>query len=452
MTPQETYENSSRYNLLRLAAVVVTLLCLVGHGYLPEKNRLLFPREGQSAGVYADSEWGGKSRARWVDETNHIWECDFQFSDVGATCGFAVYLADPLNDGIDFSNMQGLRLKLGYRGDSTTMRVFVRNFNPDFSNVDDVNSTKYMSVNIQASELYQEIYVDFSELSVIDWWITQYKIPRRFATPEFGNVISVGVDFFSPGHHELQMEKIEVTGKWISQKDLYLTVLLAWMALLLFEGVSRIYSLRKRLSAQQEDVTRLVGSNQQLQKEKHQLKIQSMTDALTGVYNRAGIEQWFKQWANQNANSTTLGIIILDVDHFKRVNDNRGHDVGDKVLQNIAHLISSSIRSADMFGRWGGEEFILLCHDTDDNKLLTLAEKLRKTVAQSTTGQRPPLRVTISIGAAMKRADDNLASLFKRADEALYQAKGSGRNCVVLSGHSSTSTSYLQSGKKTSYP
>ncbi len=161
-------------------------------------------------------------------------------------------------------------------------------------------------------------------------------------------------------------------------------------------------------------------------------KSKSITDPLTLLYNRAGIAQIAEGIFANEETRKGICLMLLDIDHFKRINDHCGHDTGDRVLTEISRLIRSCIRHSDHLGRWGGEEFVLLCSTQGRKNSKQLAEKVRTAVEQHLfeTSDKP-LRVTVSIGLTHLRANDSYESALKRADHALYQAKAKGRNCVI---------------------
>jgi two-component system cell cycle response regulator len=161
------------------------------------------------------------------------------------------------------------------------------------------------------------------------------------------------------------------------------------------------------------------------------------TDALTGLYNRRFMEKQLSALTVNAANrGKALAVLMIDVDYFKSINDNHGHDVGDRVLQELSSRIKEGLRSIDLPCRAGGEEFTIILPDTDRTVALRVAERLRKLVSLKpfNGGARSgPLNLTVSIGvAAFEDIDDSMEGLLKRADEALYQAKRDGRNRVTL--------------------
>ena len=164
----------------------------------------------------------------------------------------------------------------------------------------------------------------------------------------------------------------------------------------------------------------------------------AITDSLTGLYNRhylnAHLDNLVRQALNNNK---PLSLIIIDVDHFKSVNDTYGHDIGDQVLKQISEIIIKSIRSADLAARLGGEEFVVLMPETDAQQSSDAAERIRKTVANTPmkiTHEKGEINKTVSIGVAfLNDMGDSGQALIKRADEALYAAKNGGRNKIVCS-------------------
>jgi diguanylate cyclase (GGDEF)-like protein len=126
-----------------------------------------------------------------------------------------------------------------------------------------------------------------------------------------------------------------------------------------------------------------------------------------------------------------FGVLFIDIDHFKKVNDTYGHNTGDKVLKMVATTLSCNIRTTDFLGRWGGEEFVAIIPNLKQEQLVHLANKLRHLVAGSQLQlERSAVRVTISIGATLAQEEDSVETLVERADQLLYQSKTSGRNCI----------------------
>jgi diguanylate cyclase (GGDEF)-like protein len=158
----------------------------------------------------------------------------------------------------------------------------------------------------------------------------------------------------------------------------------------------------------------------------------SITDKLTQTFNRIGIDNSINNELNRlKRYGQNFGIILLDVDYFKKVNDTFGHDVGDFVLKGIAEVLKKNTRATDIVGRWGGEEFLIICPETNEDNISKLAELLRTHIEQHDFN--PVDKVTCSFGTTIANKDDDINSLLKKADSALYEAKESGRNKVCQS-------------------
>lgn len=153
------------------------------------------------------------------------------------------------------------------------------------------------------------------------------------------------------------------------------------------------------------------------------------TDYLTNLPNRRMLEQQLNEEIEKSRRSqTTLSVILFDIDHFKIVNDTYGHDVGDRVLKELSQTVRENIRDTDYFGRWGGEEFLVIATRKNLQDGVVLAERMRETIAghkHNTIGY-----ITCSFGVAELQKNEQATSIIKRADLALYKAKKNGRNQV----------------------
>ena len=170
---------------------------------------------------------------------------------------------------------------------------------------------------------------------------------------------------------------------------------------------------------------------------RRELAVQSTTDPLTGVGNRRSAEHWLSAFEQRGArNGRPWSLLLVDLDHFKQVNDTYGHNAGDRVLQVMAERMQASLRLGDEVGRWGGEEFVVLLQDADQESALVVAERLRVACARpiELDDVGTSLVVTISIGCVTARAETEPGALIGAADAALYEAKAGGRDRVVVGG------------------
>jgi len=167
-------------------------------------------------------------------------------------------------------------------------------------------------------------------------------------------------------------------------------------------------------------------------KAEQRLLAQANTDPLTGLANRSHFQSRAAvELARSSRTGEPVTLILADIDFFKRINDRFGHDVGDKVLVEIAALMTAKLREVDVLARWGGEEFLVLLPDSDEASALGVAERVRKGVQDAcieSDGQR--IAVTMSFGVTQVHAEDDLQAAIVRADQALYRSKESGRNKV----------------------
>ncbi|MEX1179610.1 MAG: PleD family two-component system response regulator [Cucumibacter sp.] len=161
----------------------------------------------------------------------------------------------------------------------------------------------------------------------------------------------------------------------------------------------------------------------------------AVVDGLTGLYNRRYFDRHLSSLLERSREQgRDLSVLMIDIDHFKQVNDTHGHDAGDAVLKEFARRLQRSIRGVDLAARYGGEEFVVLMPDTDLSFAQAVAERVRHSMASQPieAGAEAPLNITVSVGVALNESpDDTPDTVLKRADISLYRAKREGRNRVV---------------------
>jgi diguanylate cyclase (GGDEF)-like protein len=166
----------------------------------------------------------------------------------------------------------------------------------------------------------------------------------------------------------------------------------------------------------------------------YQQALQSATtDPLTGVKNRVAMESAMKRELGlANRHGHNLSLILLDLDHFKAVNDQYGHLIGDQVLRAVATVAEDTIRDSDMIFRFGGEEFLVLLHGTQLSGAALLAERMRRRIEGLEIFPDLDMRITASLGVVTMHEDESAETMFMRVDNAMYRAKNNGRNRVVI--------------------
>ena len=160
----------------------------------------------------------------------------------------------------------------------------------------------------------------------------------------------------------------------------------------------------------------------------------ALMDRLTRLANRNFIEKELQsRFEEKKRLNVPFGILFMDIDHFKNVNDTYGHDVGDEVLKFVAGTFSANVRPFDLYGRWGGEEFIGIVRNVNEKELQVIGDRIRMLVAKAYLfHEGKKLQVTISVGATRVKKEDTVESLIKRADTLLYKSKQAGRNRLTL--------------------
>lgn len=194
----------------------------------------------------------------------------------------------------------------------------------------------------------------------------------------------------------------------------------------------------------QDDISKeeLLAKVEALEAQVHSLEKDLIHDSLTGLKTRAFFEEEARVYLDSILNSKegqrkewfgfrNLSLLFLDIDHFKNINDTYGHAVGDVVLRTVAETIQKGLRQGDTASRWGGEEMAVVLLGANEADAMHKAEDIRHSIEALSFAEQPDLKVTISSGVASAEANISLETLVKRADDALYKAKETGRNKVV---------------------
>ena len=341
--------------------------------------------------------------------------------------------------GYDLSNYKSLVIDAQHEGSAPKMRIYLRNYNDAYAVPEDSNSAKIMVLSLNTRELHDEqpVTIFLKEFSVPDWWTEQRDLAREFLPLEFNNVILLGFEFSGypndADYLSIKFNELYFEGPRINESTFYRTLLLTWVACAIIFLVSQFIALIARTRKYSRQLRLLAADKDYFERQSHKYKMLSHLDALTGVLNRLGLQQSLQKLRADPSNFPA-SVIVLDIDHFKRINDTRGHDVGDLILRDICQLVNNNIRATDLLARWGGEEFVLIVPKANASIGYTLTEKIRSVIAAHEFHHGKPLQVTCSFGIADLAFNETFEGAFKRADNALFQAKREGRNCSVVSG------------------
>jgi diguanylate cyclase len=193
--------------------------------------------------------------------------------------------------------------------------------------------------------------------------------------------------------------------------------------------IERLATLNATLQEQ------LVDARSELESQREQVEStmeEARRDALTGLANRRAFDEFLAKCARERERrKAPVTLLMLDVDHFKKVNDRHGHPTGDSVLRGLAHVLAREVRDSDLIARYGGEEFAAVLVGSDIDEAMGVAERIRNAVASSLfRTKKTQLKGTVSIGVTAVQPGEDPAAIVDRADAALYRSKDAGRNCV----------------------
>ncbi len=400
----------ARYSLI--VALCLTIAAVFIYDAIPPK---LYFINGDSGANY----WLFEATNQWVDKDRLHFKC----ASTDKSCGINMVLGEGYTQGIDLSDYYMLHLRATYRGPVTKATVFIRNFNPLYSTVDDANSAQYLMLILDTSEFKNpDIRINLSEFTVARWWLDQRQLERPLRRPDFSNVTMIGIDFSNyliEGQDiDFEIDSLVFEQLMISRENWYLGILLGW------GGVVSLIVLNQMI--------KLVRQRSSLEYKVKEVEERSTLDHLTQVMNRLGMEAKIEEMTNGTP-SIGACIVMIDIDHFKRINDTLGHDAGDRVLVEFANTLRSSLRGSDLLGRWGGEEFLLICPMLTLEEAAIIAEKLRSKVMAQRFLEPEGRLVTASFGVSYwAPGKEDFYSALKRADTALYEAKQAGRNCYQV--------------------
>jgi len=429
--------NAKRFNLLLISAIFFTLLALWVHRFFPSRHLVIFEDIQPYSYLYGTRLADGSQSAYWLNESKRYWRCNSpeRPKDSVFVCSYIMELSDD-GFGVDLSAYSHLLLDIKYQGTSKKLRFYARNYHPGYSRPGDPNSNKFNAINLDVADLTNPIKLPLSELHVADWWLLQYNIPRAESKPDFRNTTEIAIDFESnvvAGQQDVEVRRIEFVGEWISSEAWYLSILFVWLSSILLYALNQLRLLREQTSEDNKRIYHLAQQNKKLLQQSDELRRLSTVDPLTQCFNRFGVHQIINRLeTHDHIKEAVYSLILIDIDYFKRINDRRGHDAGDRVLQAVSTLIQQRVRATDYVGRWGGEEFVVILPDTRKEMALAIAEKIRLVIYDTIFESENPLNVTASFGVAQREANEDFATTFKRVDNALYAAKNQGRNCCVM--------------------
>lgn len=445
---------SNIFTAIRFALALLTLVAVIGKPYIPPRTLLIHPASDTLTHLY------GNQAEHWLDQDQHDWRCRYKPEHGYHPCGISISwtpteeacaqgnspicanvaseeasLGWSLEDiagikTVDFSRYDQLKVSIHYEGRAKFIRFILESDNPTLR---DQLPIKHMSAYARTEDLRTgPAHLDLREFTVGEWWIMKHNPPRPLAQPEFEHVRTISMDYVDHGVHRMRVNRVELVGQRLTMEALLKILISVWTVYFLLEAAIRYYRLYCDSRRRELEIRDLTTLAQRLEQENHSLQERCITDALTGIYNRAGLAQKLSEHATKGL-PAGVGMMLLDVDRFKAINNAYGHEVGDGILNDLAKIVASCIREDDLFVRWGGEEFILMTPAQNEDTLISMGEKLRSTIEEHEFLPDLALKITVSIGITKAQSHEDFSSVFKRAYAALCEAKRK-RNHVVFTG------------------
>jgi diguanylate cyclase (GGDEF)-like protein len=405
--------------------VLGTLLGLFANEHWMTRRLALDGRGArQSLQAIDDRGSGGRSHAEVVNDQDGgpiAMRCEIRPGFEWPFCELQIEL---LGGGLNLNAFSHIRLWLHAQGptldgSAPQVRVFLRHFDPAYSGQGQAVDLKPHEVVFAPGAQPVPVELRLSQFMVSSWWAQSHPLPVPLMGPQLDRIrvfsLSTGGQV-APGTHVIRLDRAELIGNWVAPETFRLGLVGLWMFSLLGYLVWESWVVRGRLR-------RSISRSRKLE----QL---ALRDPLTRVANRNGLQRALDLLLQvQGDMGFPLSVVFVDVDHFKRINDQHGHDVGDQVLVLLAHTLRANLPRDDLLARWGGEEFVIVMPQTPGGEAVAVAERLRQVLAR--TDWPAGLQVTASWGVAQASAVAELEHALREADQAMYRAKRDGRDRVI---------------------
>ncbi len=422
---------------LLIVLMAATVVALLWNEFGMDTSLVVDARSPYLLGAVDDRSSDGGNSAATVTRDRGALElaCNIAAGAASPFCEMRIGFR-PEPGGLDLSRYDSVRLWVTASGPEAQQRVRidVRNFNPGYSKLGDTASQKVNQLVYEPSAYASGYDVPLGRFTVASAWIDEHPMTLDLEAPDFRNATMMSFSTgpsVQPGLHKIRVDRVEFVGKLIPASTFRLGVIAAWMVSILGYLVLDSLLTRNQLRLSVASQTSLQRLNESLRLETRSLAEIARTDPLTGALNRKGLADELMRLVRMGGDAIfPLTLVFIDIDHFRRVNDEHGHDVGDQVIRGLAELVRSAVQRDDLFARWGGEEFLLVFRNTPGTEGAAIAERVRERIAN---GHWPDgLRVTCSFGVAEWHRGEDLNEGVKRADEAMYRAKQNGRDRVEL--------------------
>ena len=417
--------------------IVALMFALISVGLMAWQHwgmNLVMPiasENGNPGWVEDDRSENGNSIVHYQQNDAYHMQCEIHTAITYPFCNLFTAL-NPEDQSVDLTQYTTLHLDLSHQSSTRdSLRIYLNHFFAPDDQVWFPYKSNQQVINPREDRHSYTLKLD--EFYVPPWWVYASDLPAEQTTPQLTNVrhlvLSTG-DSSIPRKVSLILHHAELRGKWISANALYRGLIWAWMLLALLYFSYRAVRYSREAKAKHAETEQLRAVNRLLDLKSKRFEDLATHDTLTGLYNRAGLRPHLQEAvADYKKTQLPFSVLMIDLDHFKAINDRYGHDEGDRILKAFAQLISERCRHSDIPARWGGEEFVVVCKGSSAKAAKVLADDLCRTAREAELGKG--YVVTCSIGVS-EVSGTGISALFKRADTALYQAKNSGRDQVAV--------------------
>jgi len=394
-------------------------------------NRTLDPVQSSefSLRVNTDQDHGGLTTGSLsrLDSGALLLTCQVSHAYKHPFCevSFDFHPTDTSDKHLDLSVYDQVAFDVRYSGDSLPKsRFIIRNFDKAYSQQGDLQSDKFnvFEFNTDAHNLNSPLSLDY--LYVPKWWFDYYQHPVTLTAVDISESVSIEIgteEFVAEGASTFEIHSIEFRGKWLPLAEYQRIIIVVWIGTLFSYLLFYLISTHKMLTREKENI-------QKLQSHLAKLQTEVSLDPLTGLRNRRGLDDLFQAVEQLAKHQHHISIGVLDIDHFKNINDTYGHGTGDDVLRQFSQLLLDNSHERDILIRWGGEEFVVIKVGQSLSQTERFFNDLRNEIKLKNWPE--DIRLTASIGV-IELHNEFVETAIARADELLYQAKENGRDKVI---------------------
>ncbi len=427
-----------------LRSIVLFLVCftITAYGWFvlggAEKEYIITPTNSKYKIIDDSGQNGATTTKLSMNKHGVLLECNIVNQARWPFCEIAISLTDAVENGIDFSSYHSVGLDIDYTSPvkGERIRVYLRNFDPSYANTDDPISLKFNAIEYSPGVNGGLQIYPLRTFQVLSWWIAENNIPVDKASRQFDNISIIEIatgSYVKESNYAIQLNRLVFYGEWITESSLVKLLLLLWVVTAVIIIIIERIILGKKIKNTEERSQRLRDANRLLYNKSLKFEHLACIDPLTRIRNRHTVTDWLKEITLQTQrNDMHFSMIFIDIDHFKKVNDTYGHSFGDEVLIKFAATVEALTRRSDVFARWGGEEFVIFCPETNMSTAVEIAECIRETIMTKVWDFDKDFHLTCSLGVA-ELVDEASEDLIIRADLALLKAKKMGRNRIEIS-------------------